>query len=193
MMKSLMVGLAAAALLAGCDQMSGDADLRADVDDLNAEVFGRKCKSGEIITDITAYEKSIEGLPEADLDPEVWHTSNGARGNVTTTESGLQYTVVQKGDPDKPKPVGSQSIKVNYHGFFPNGDVFDSSYNRGEPIEFPANGVIKGWIEGLGGMSPCEARTLYIPGDLAYGPEGRASIPPNATLIFYVQLLAVGE
>ena len=193
MMKSVMVGLRAVMLLAGCEPGATDPELRKEVDALNQEVFGRKCKTDEIINDISVYKSTLEGLPDAELEPEVWHTSNGARGDVVTTECGLQYTIVKKGDPNKAKPVGSQMIKVNYHGFFPDGETFDSSYDRGEAIEFPANGVIKGWVEALADMSPCEARTLYIPGDLAYGPSGRGQIPPNATLLFHVQLLAVGN
>jgi len=107
-----------------------------------------------------------------------------------TTTSGLQYMVVQKGQGDA-KPELTNIVKVNYHGTFRDGEKFDSSYDRGEPIEFPANGVIKGWVEALGDMKTCEARTLYIPGDLAYGPNGRGSIPPNATLVFHVQLLGI--
>jgi len=88
-------------------------------------------------------------------------------------------------------PEAGQIVEVNYHGFFPDGKVFDSSYQRGQPIEFPSNGVISGWVEALAGMKPCDAWTIYVPSDLAYGPDGRGSIPPNSTLIFNVQLLGV--
>jgi FKBP-type peptidyl-prolyl cis-trans isomerase FklB len=148
------------------------------------------CPAENIINDVSVYPND---MPDASLEREAWLEANGARNGVVTTESGLQYSVVRSGNKNGPSPVGSQTIKVNYHGFFPNGEVFDSSYQRSQPIEFPANGVIKGWIEGLGKMKPCDAWTLYIPGDLAYGPSGRGGIPPNATLVFHVQLLEVKE
>ncbi len=191
--------LFAVAALSGCQQQSSDADvkqLRKDVDALQLEVFGNPlatCPLENMITDTSAYASTIEDLPSADQEPEAWHLANGARKNVVTTKSGLQYTVVQKGNENAPSPVGSQMVKVHYHGFFTNGDKFDSSYDRGTPSEFPANGVIKGWVESLSNMKPCEARTLYIPGDLAYGKKGRDRIPPNATLIFYVQLLGIDQ
>jgi len=146
------------------------------------------CPASEIINDLDVYRNDH---PAAQENLAAWHVENGKRDGVVTTESGLQYQIIKKGLPNGPSPVGSQIIKVNYHGFFPNGDVFDSSYERGQAIEFPANGVIKGWIEGLGLMKPCDAWTIYVPGNLAYGPRGRGGIPPNATLGFHVQLLEV--
>jgi len=146
------------------------------------------CPAENVISDVSAYPNN---MPDASLERQAWLDANAGRDGVKTTPSGLQYSVVRGGNKNGPSPVGSQTIKVNYHGFFPDGEVFDSSYQRSEPIEFPANGVIKGWIEGLGMMKPCDAWTLYIPGDLAYGPQGRGGIPPNATLVFHVQLLEV--
>jgi hypothetical protein len=196
----LLAGMATLAL-AACQAPTGGQQgeikqLRADVDALNLEVFGNplaKCGADKILSGPADYAASLVGLPDAELESEAWHTSNGLRKDVVTTASGLQYTIVQKGNTEGPSPVGSEVIKVNYHGTFPNGEKFDSSYDRGEPIEFPANGVIKGWVEAMGTMKPCEARTLYVPGKLAYGDKGRGSIPENATLIFNVQLLAVGS
>ena len=99
----------------------------------------------------------------------------------------------RQGLDDGASPEGSEMVTVHYHGYFPDGSVFDSSYERGETIEFPADGVIQGWIESLQDMKVCEARTLYIPGDLAYGPQGRPGIPADATLLFNVQLVGVEE
>lgn len=200
-MKKTMIttAIVAALGLAGCQQAMNDSEvksLRKDVDALKLEVFGNPlatCPADNHIADTSAYAKTLEGLPDADQEPEAWHLANGARQGVVTTESGLQYSVVKKGADDAPTPVGGQVIKVHYHGFFPNGDKFDSSYDRGEPAEFPANRVIRGWVEALGDMKTCEARTLYIPGDLAYGKSGRDQIPPNATLIFHVQLLGIDQ
>ena len=183
--------------LMGCQPNSAEIDaLRADVDALKLEVFGNPlaaCPAAEHLNDTAKYEATLGELPDAELDPDEWHKQNAERDGVITLPSGLQYSVVQSGNTKGPSPVGSQKIEVNYHGFFPNGDSFDSSYDRGIPLEFPANGVIRGWIEALGKMKPCDAWTLYIPGDLAYGSNGRGGIPPNATLLFHVQLLGVNK
>ena len=116
---------------------------------------------------------------------------NGAREGVSTTDSGLQYKVVQEGVAGGLSPARTDPVIVHYHGYFPDGEVFDSSYERDETIDFEPGQVIGGWTEALMDMSVCEARTLYIPGDLAYGPQGRPGIPPNATLLFNVQILGV--
>ena len=146
------------------------------------------CPSDKII-DLAAYGEN--DAPKAQDDLKAWHAENGKRANVTTTSSGLQYKIVQSGPKGGPSPEAGQFVSVHYHGFFPNGEVFDSSYERNEPIEFPSNGVISGWVEALGNMKPCDAWTLYVPGALAYGERGRGAIPADATLIFNVQLLAV--
>ena len=195
----LMLAAVSAITLMACEPGGSDADvkeLRADVDALKLEVFGdplAQCPADKIISDISVYADTLEGLPPADQEPEAWHLANGARKGVITAKSGLQYSVVQKGDPKAPSPVGSQQIEINYHGFYPNGDMFDSSYTRGESMSHSANGFIRGWNEALAGMKPCEARTLYIPGDLAYGKKGRGQIPPNATLVFHMQLLGIDQ
>jgi FKBP-type peptidyl-prolyl cis-trans isomerase len=199
-MKKLLAMSLGTLALAACQPATSDnaeiKALRADVDALKLEVFGdplAQCPQDKWLEGIDAYAATLEGLPDAELEPEAWHTSNGAREGVETTDSGLQYTVVQTGNANAPSPVGGQIVTVNYHGIFPNGDKFDSSYDRSEPSEFPANRVIRGWVEALQDMKPCEARTLYIPGDLAYGEQGRPGIPSNATLVFHVQLLGIDQ
>ena len=120
-----------------------------------------------------------------------YHKANGARKDVITTDSGLQYKVIQAGLEQGATTSERQKVEMHYHGFFPDGSVFDSSIDRNETITHYANGFIKGWNESLADMKVCEARVLYIPGNLAYGPNGRGQIPPNATLLFHMQLLGV--
>ena len=115
---------------------------------------------------------------------------NALREEVKVTETGLQYEVLRAGK--GAKPTAEQTVKVHYEGTLIDGTVFDSSYQRGEPIEFPLNGVIKGWTEGLQLMSVGSKYKLYIPYELAYGERGAGqSIPPFSALIFTVELLDI--
>ena len=107
-----------------------------------------------------------------------------------TTASGLQYKVIKDGTGKTPK--ATDTVKTHYRGTLIDGKEFDSSYKRGEPAEFPVNGVIKGWTEALQLMKEGAKWQLFIPGDLAYGERGAgADIGPNATLIFDIELLSV--
>lgn len=115
---------------------------------------------------------------------------NGKQEGVVTTESGLQYKILAKGEGTE-KPTTSNTVKVHYHGTLIDGTVFDSSVNRGEPISFKLNQVIKGWQEGLTYMSPGDKFRLFIPSPLAYGKGGTGPIPPASTLIFDVELLEI--
>ncbi len=185
--------------LSACQPATNNAEvekLRKDVDALNIAVFGdplAQCLEENWLADVSAYAETIENLPDATLETDAWHSANGERDNVMTTPSGLQYSVVRKGIDNAPKPEGGQIVTVNYHGFFRDGEKFDSSYDRAQPAQFPSNRVIKGWVEALSDMQPCEARTLYIPSDLAYGDNGRSGIPGGATLLFHVQLLGIEQ
>ena len=107
------------------------------------------------------------------------------------TASGLQYKVIRKGN--GAKPSASSKVKVNYSGALTNGNVFDSSYKRGQPSEFAVNQVISGWTEGLQLMSVGSKFEFVIPSELGYGERGTrsGSIPPNAVLIFEVELLEI--
>ena len=99
------------------------------------------------------------------------------------------WVTMKEGAGESPKP--SSTVTVHYTGWLVNGTKFDSSVDRGKPIDFPLNGVIKGWTEGVGMMKAGEKRNLIIPPDLGYGAGGAgSSIPPNACLIFDVELLS---
>lgn len=115
---------------------------------------------------------------------------NGKRPEVKTTSSGLQYEVVEEGN--GPVPTANDQVKVHYTGRLIDGTVFDSSIERGEPATFGVTQVIPGWVEALQMMKAGSKWRLYIPSQLAYGPNGAGgAIGPNATLIFDVELLEV--
>lgn len=113
---------------------------------------------------------------------------NGQRPEVKTTASGLQYEVLTEGT--GPKPSGPAArVTVHYEGRLTNGNVFDSSYKRNQPATFGLNQVISGWTEGVQLMPQGSKYRFFIPSDMGYGSRGSGSIPPNATLIFDVELL----
>lgn len=115
--------------------------------------------------------------------------TNAEREGVQTTDSGLQYEVIEEGDGPKPGP--DDQVTVHYRGTLPDGTQFDSSYDRGEPATFSLQGVIPGFAEGLQLMSVGSKYKLYIPPDLGYGPRGQGPIPPNSTLIFELEMLDI--
>ena len=108
---------------------------------------------------------------------------------VFETPSGLQYQVIQGAEGRK--PAATDTVHVHYHGTLLNGQVFDSSVQRGEPISFPLNQVIAGWTEGLQLMSIGSKYKFFIPSDLAYGDQAVGTIPAGSTLIFEVELLDI--
>jgi len=115
---------------------------------------------------------------------------NKNKEGVVTLPSGLQYKVITPGS--GPNPKATDQVVVNYRGTLLDGTQFDSSYDRGQPATFGVNQVIKGWTEALQLMQPGAKWEVYIPSDLAYGTRGAGQkIPPNATLIFEVELLEI--
>ncbi len=115
---------------------------------------------------------------------------NGERPEVMTLPSGLQYEVLASGDGPSPEP--GSTVKVHYHGTLIDGTVFDSSVDRGEPIDIPLDRVIPGWQEAIPRMSVGDKWKLFIPPALAYGEQGGGgAIPPNSALVFEVELLAL--
>lgn len=115
---------------------------------------------------------------------------NGHKAGVVTLESGLQYEVIKQGDGKKPQL--KDTVRCHYHGTLINGVVFDSSIERGQPAEFPLQGVIKGWTEVLQLMPVGSKWKVTIPSDLAYGDRGAGQkIQPGSTLIFIIELLDI--
>ena len=132
-------------------------------------------------------KKEAEKAAQAGVD---FLKENLTKEDVKSTESGLQYSILKEGDGKI--PAATDTVRVHYTGKLIDGTVFDSSVERGQPAEFPVNGVIRGWVEALQLMPVGSKWRLYIPQELAYGSQGAgASIPPFSTLIFDVELLAI--
>jgi FKBP-type peptidyl-prolyl cis-trans isomerase FklB len=115
--------------------------------------------------------------------------ANALKDGVAVTASGLQYKVLKSGS--GATPGLTDTVVTHYHGTFIDGKVFDSSVDRGEPLEFPVNGVISGWTEALQLMKEGDKWQLFIPSELAYGERGVGPIPPNTPLVFEVELIDV--
>jgi len=162
------------------DALAGDASQVSD--ELLNEAFGIVSKKLQEQEQELAKVKAAEG--------EKFLAENASRDEVTVTESGLQYEVLETGEGDK--PTAESTVRVHYHGTLADGTVFDSSYERGQPAEFPVGGVIAGWTEALQLMNVGSKWKLSIPYNLAYGERGsQGAIPPYATLVFDVELLDI--
>jgi FKBP-type peptidyl-prolyl cis-trans isomerase FklB len=121
---------------------------------------------------------------------EAFLARNKTREGVYTLPDGLQYRVIKAGTGPTPRPT--DTVVVNYRGTFIDGTEFDSSYRRGQPLVFPVNRVIRGWTEALQLMKAGSKWQLFIPPQLAYGPQGAPpAIGPNETLIFEMELLSI--
>ena len=173
--------------------------------DLNSDAFAAGFKDAmtgrnplmseqEVRDTLMAFEKDMQqkqtemGQKNAAA-AEKFLAENKGKEGVKTTASGLQYKVLKDGNGATPK--SSDTVTVNYRGTLVDGTEFDSSYKRGQPATFPVGGVIKGWTEALQLMKVGSKYQLFIPASLAYGEQGRPGIPPNATLIFEVELMDV--
>lgn len=165
------------------DGYSGDEKKRALTEEQMQKVLEayQKKRQEEMVKEI---EQKAKTNKEAG---EKWLAENKTKEGVQTTALGLQYKVITEGTGKKPK--ATDMVTVHYEGKTIDGKVFDSSYERGEPTQFPLNQVIKGWTEGVQLMSEGSKYELYIPSELAYGEEGNPAIEPNSVLIFTVELL----
>ena len=148
----------------------------------------------EIQAAIEAFEKQMDELRKqaggkSKTEGEAFLAANAKKEGVKSLPSGLQYKVLKAGTGASPK--ATDTVKAHYHGTFISGKVFDSSVERGEPIEIPVNGVIAGWTEALQLMKVGDKWQLFIPANLAYGEPGRGAIPPNTALVFEVELLDI--
>jgi len=149
-------------------------ELKAAFEEINARISERQAEVSKKLT----------------ADGEKFLAENAQREEVTVTDSGLQYEVLTVGDGEK--PLAASKVRTHYHGTLIDGSVFDSSYERGEPAEFPVNGVIPGWTEALQMMPIGSKWRLYVPHNLAYGEHGAGDrIAPYSTLVFDVELLEI--
>ncbi len=158
------------------------------------DVFGGKTEMTEAEAQAAVQgffqQKAKEQADTAKSEGETFLTENAKKENVVTLPSGLQYEVLREGNGRKPD--ATDKVECHYEGTLINGQVFDSSYQRGETATFGLNQVIKGWTEGLQLMQEGAKYRFFIPYNLAYGEQGAGqSIPPFATLIFDVELIKV--
>ena len=165
------------------DGYSGEMDLTEAEIMTTLRAFGAKQREAQIA------RREAQGTANAE-EGAAYLATNAERAEITVTESGLQYEVLEEGAGAKPGPT--DRVTVHYRGTLIDGTEFDSSYSRNEPTSFRVNGVISGWTEALQLMSIGSKYKLHIPGDLAYGTRGSGDkIGPNAVLIFEVELLGI--
>lgn len=179
--ESGLTGLLPTALLAGlCDAMEGNTPA------VPVDVIHRALQEVHEKADKVRIERQQDLVKEG----KKFLEDNAKRDGVTTTESGLQFSVLQAGN--GPIPSRQDLVRVHYTGRLVDKTVFDSSVERGQPAEFPVSGVIPGWIEALSMMPVGSKWELYIPHNLAYGERGAgATIPPFSALVFEVELLEI--
>ncbi|ART83559.1 peptidylprolyl isomerase [Oceanisphaera profunda] len=173
-------GLEVSAVQQGLADAIAGVDFAVSREDINSAF--------QVITQRMQEKQSAESSKAKEAEAE-FLAANGARAEVSQTESGLQYEVLTKGE--GAIPAATDTVRVHYHGTFIDGSVFDSSVMRGEPAEFPVTGVIKGWVEALQLMPVGSKWKLFVPHNLAYGEQGAGAIPPCATLVFEVELLEI--
>ena len=157
----------------------------------------QKLKDDELVEAFAALQKRAEErMTKMSADAEAagkkFLEENAKKDGVVTTASGLQYQIVKKADGAQPKPT--DVVTVHYEGKLIDGKVFDSSIERGSPIDLPVSGVIPGWVEGLQLMHVGEKVKLFIPANLAYGAQSPSpAIPANSVLVFDLELIAIKD
>jgi FKBP-type peptidyl-prolyl cis-trans isomerase len=171
-----------------------DAFLSGMVDSINSEA---KLTDEEMLAAIQIFQERMAAEAEAALTGNLASSAeflavNAAQEGVISLSSGLQYLVLSSGPTDGESPTTSDSVLAHYHGTLIDGTVFDSSVDRGEPVEFGVTQVISGWTEALQLMKIGDKWRLFLPPELAYGEQSPTpTIPPNSALIFEVELLEV--
>jgi FKBP-type peptidyl-prolyl cis-trans isomerase FklB len=161
-----------------------------DINNILSAFFQKKQQEKMKEQQAAQAKKAESEFGEYRKEGEKFLAENKTKAGVKTTASGLQYIVLKEGSGEAPKT--SSKVKVHYHGTLTDGTVFDSSVDKGQPIEFGVTQVIKGWTEGLQLMKTGAKYKFFIPQDLAYGAQQRgAKIKPFSALIFDVELLEI--
>lgn len=173
-------GMALDAILAGLSDAYAGAESRVPDEVLSA--------SFQVIRERMQAEAQAKAEAAAGVGRE-YLVGNAKREGVTVLPSGLQYEVLVSGE--GAKPSREDTVRTHYHGTLVDGTVFDSSYERGQPAEFPVGGVIAGWVEALQLMNAGSKWRLHVPSELAYGGQAVGSIPPHSVLVFDVELLEI--
>lgn len=173
-------GMQLAAVLAGLTEAFDGQASKVDVEALNA--------SFRVIRERMQEEAKVKAAAAAQEGVDYLKT-NAERPGVMVLPSGLQYEVLTQGE--GAMPTREDQVRTHYHGTLIDGSVFDSSYERGQPAEFPVGGVIAGWTEALQLMPVGSKWRLHVPSELAYGAQGVGGIPPHSVLVFDVELLDV--
>jgi FKBP-type peptidyl-prolyl cis-trans isomerase len=137
---------------------------------------------------LTACHRSPQSPPDAG---KAFLAQNAHADGVHVTRSGLQYRVLRSGPATGIRPKPADEVKVNYEGKLLDGEVFDSSYQRGVPVVMTVRELVPGWIEALQLMRPGDEWLLYVPPSLGYGDKGAGPIPPNSVLVFKLELIDV--
>lgn len=185
---SLVIFLFGVSLAAGCSDQGESEKPAASVDDAS-----ETAQAPEDVAGVADIADSEEVVDKAAVAGKAYLAINARKPGVQVTESGLQFEILEQGSGRSPSLTSR--VVTHYHGTFTDGEVFDSSVERGEPAEFPVNRVIKGWTEALQMMKEGDTWRLVIPSELAYGERGAGGgrIPPNSVLIFEVELLEVKD
>jgi len=173
-------GASLEAILAGLTDAYNNADSRVADDALSA--------SFQVIRERMQAEAAAKAEQAAQAGRD-YLEENAKREGVTVLASGLQFEVLVAGE--GAKPSAEDQVRTHYHGTLIDGTVFDSSYERGQPAEFPVGGVIPGWVEALQLMNAGSKWRLHVPSELAYGAQAIGSIPPHSVLVFDVELLDI--
>lgn len=173
-------GMTLDAILAGLSDAYAGAESRVPGEALSA--------SFQVIRERMQAEAQAKAEAAAAVGRE-YLVDNAKREGVIVLPSGLQYEVLVSGE--GAKPSREDTVRTHYHGTLVDGTVFDSSYERGQPAEFPVGGVIAGWVEALQLMNAGSKWRLHVPSELAYGGQAVGSIPPHSVLVFDVELLEI--
>lgn len=173
-------GMTLDAILAGLSDAYAGAESRVPGEALSA--------SFQVIRERMQAEAQLKAEAAAAVGRE-YLVENAKREGVTVLPSGLQYEILVSGE--GAKPSREDTVRTHYHGTLVDGTVFDSSYERGQPAEFPVGGVIAGWVEALQLMNAGSKWRLHVPSELAYGGQAVGSIPPHSVLVFDVELLEI--